>query len=551
MNRQTITLPFDVPLLPARTLASNGLSCLYEHGRLRYIKYGEVEVVRMIYFAVRDENWHTAPYTIHHEVVEEKENGFTISYTSIHRLPGIEYKTLVSIIAEGNVIYLKVNGEALSSFKRNRIGICVHHPIKEYSGKELTIKRKDGTTYIERFPELISPHQPFKDIQEMECLVNDALLTRLIFEGDVFETEDQRNWADSSYKTYSTPLSIPFPVQVNEGNKMEQKVRLSIAGKELLKGEKDTIKEEDKIAFPQIGYSRKNGERLGKEEIYLLKQLPFDKYRTELFLINDNWQQEFEAADWEATELQVKLELILFFTDDFKNQVPLFLEFLKKTSSIIDSILVLQTGEPTTPNNLLELAYTQTKKQNASIKVGYGTDGFFADLNRNRPRDVPFDFISFSLNPQVHSFDTRSLIENLECLSDLVQTAHLFAAKKEVHISPITLKIRTAQIATANEYPADYDARQHTSFAAIWTLSALNNLSHADSLGFFQTTGYRGIVDGTKSIGSQSPLFHILKRIKDFQPVFIIHTDSFSSLPDSITIENAEGDRIVFEVFGS
>ena len=28
------------------------------------------------------------------------------------------------------------------------------------------------------------------------------------FEGDLFEMEDQRNWTDASYKTYSTPLRI-------------------------------------------------------------------------------------------------------------------------------------------------------------------------------------------------------------------------------------------------------------------------------------------------------------------------------------------------------
>ena len=34
------------------------------------------------------------------------------------------------------------------------------------------------------------------------------------FTGDLFEMEDQRNWTDASYKTYSTPLRIPYPAPI-------------------------------------------------------------------------------------------------------------------------------------------------------------------------------------------------------------------------------------------------------------------------------------------------------------------------------------------------
>ncbi|MEJ0031488.1 MAG: hypothetical protein WDO15_14435 [Bacteroidota bacterium] len=55
----------------------------------------------------------------------------------------------------------------------------------------------------------------------------------LQFEGDIFETEDQRNWGDDSFKTYSTPLSRPYPVMLKPGDKVNQKVRLM-----LVKGDK-------------------------------------------------------------------------------------------------------------------------------------------------------------------------------------------------------------------------------------------------------------------------------------------------------------------------
>ena len=38
-------------------------------------------------------------------------------------------------------------------------------------------------------------------------------------EGDAFEMEDQRNWADASFKTYVRPLSKPRPYVIAKGRK--------------------------------------------------------------------------------------------------------------------------------------------------------------------------------------------------------------------------------------------------------------------------------------------------------------------------------------------
>ena len=50
------------------------------------------------------------------------------------------------------------------------------------------------------------------------------------FSGDIFEMEDQRNWTDASYKTYSTPLALPFPVEVTAGTSIAQSVTLTLEG---------------------------------------------------------------------------------------------------------------------------------------------------------------------------------------------------------------------------------------------------------------------------------------------------------------------------------
>jgi len=41
--------------------------------------------------------------------------------------------------------------------------------------------------------------------------------------------EDQRNWTDASFKTYSTPLRLPYPAPVAAGTVIEQTVRLNLS----------------------------------------------------------------------------------------------------------------------------------------------------------------------------------------------------------------------------------------------------------------------------------------------------------------------------------
>ena len=546
MNVQTIEIPFDAELLPARRLTTEKLSCLYEHGRLRYLKYGETEVIRMIYFAVRDKDWKTAVYSIEQETIQTNQNGFSISYTSFHSLIDISYRTDVLIKADNNTISFYAKGEALNSFKRNRIGICVLHPVVECQGKKVIVTKPDGTDYTASFPLLISPHQPFRDIKKMQFEISEDIKAELIFEGDTFETEDQRNWSDSSFKTYSTPLDIPFPVTVNKDEMLEQKLDIRITGEESEKAATPIPKEERKIPFPKIGYGSKTGEKLSEDEISLLLQIPFDHYRVELSLINADWQEKLRKRFEDAGKLNTKLELILFFNNDFKNQLSYLITAIKENAIFIDRILVLHSQHITTPENVLEFVYTAMKKNFPQIKVGYGTDGFFADLNRNRPIGNNFDFVSFSLSPQVHADDTRSLIENLESQADIIQTARSFVFGKEIHISPVTLKMRVSGD-ESNESPSDYDSRQHRSIGALWTLHSIKNLGEADHLTFYQVKGYRGLLNDEKQLTKLTPLFNVRKMIKKFNPKWIIVTEQHQEfLSDKIVLENEQGDRLEF-----
>jgi hypothetical protein len=96
------------------------------------------------------------------------------------------------------------------------------------------------------------------------------------------------------------------------------------------------------------------------------------------------------------------------------------------------------------------------------------------------------DGIAYPINPQVHSWDERSLIEALQGQYDTVATAQSFCGLLPISISSVTLKPPFNQAATGEEEPEDpnevpfaVDARQMSLFAAAWTVR-LHSLSRTE-----------------------------------------------------------------------
>jgi hypothetical protein len=540
MSAVVIELPFDVPLLPVEKLKAGAISCWYEKGNLRYISSAGEEVIRLIYPAIRSKSWDTAPYEIEEENKQILERSFEISYTARYRLDEIQYKARITITGrEDSSISFVMKGEAVSTFETNRIGLCVNHPIETCKGRKVIITRPDKSTYHAVYPDQISPRQPFKNISEMAWRTDQNNSVHLVFEGDIFETEDQRNWNDNSYKTYSTPLELSAPFLIAQGSTMEQRIELSVIKKSNLINQQirdGPETNEKKINVPKIGYSRIPGSGpLTSMQITALKNLPFDHYRVELFMTALDWEHELSNACIEAEKLDAMLELVVFFNNSFEAEFSRLLLQLGKHKDKINTLLPLHIDSDVTPVTLIKNIYGKLKKLIPNIAIGYGTNGSFAELNRSHPVDPEFDFVSFSMNPQVHATDTRSIIENLESQRQTISTIRLFTLKP-IHISPVTFNQRTKH---------SPDPRLLTYFGAAWTLMSLRNFCEAGSLTFYQTNGEMGILDSfhsTKKIDSK--IYEVLAQVKEFRPSYLV----LDGISTNITFENTSGDRLTYSV---
>ncbi len=202
----------DEPTSEEVALRAGPLELVFQAGDLRAIRLGEVEVWRRVYVAVRDRNWDTIPIRLSEVRIEQDDRSFVVTFKAEHCQGPVDFTWNGTIVGEasGTITY-QMDGRARSSFLRNRIGICVHHPIVECAGRSCEVVHSDGTTERGAFPDAISPHQPFKDIKAIAQEVVPGVRAEVRFEGEVFEMEDQRNWTDASFKTYSTPLATSVP----------------------------------------------------------------------------------------------------------------------------------------------------------------------------------------------------------------------------------------------------------------------------------------------------------------------------------------------------
>ncbi|HTS52182.1 MAG TPA: hypothetical protein VMH26_02820, partial [Burkholderiales bacterium] len=201
-SRAIILCGTEQPDVVGRTLTAGPLSVELDKGQLRYLKVDGVEVLRAVAFLVRDENWGTYVPNLSGLSVEQRADGFSVSYEALCRRGSqeIAYDATIEGRADGS---LEFTGSATpkTDFLTARTGFVVLHPLKSVVGKEVQVEHVDGTLEKSKFPALVDPVQPFLNIRALTHAVMPGVKATVRFEGDTWEMEDHRNWTDASFKT--------------------------------------------------------------------------------------------------------------------------------------------------------------------------------------------------------------------------------------------------------------------------------------------------------------------------------------------------------------
>ena len=335
----------------------------------------------------------------------------------------------------------------------------------------------------------------FDPVTSLVVEVAPEIAVRTYFEGDLFETEDQRNWTDASFKTYSTPLALGPPHTSRPDQRFDQSVTITCASGKKAKG-RTTVREPITITLgseagrtlPALGLGVASARlELTEREVELLRRLRLDHLRVDLHLEAPDWSDRLERALDQSRRLNCGVELALHLRAGGLPSV----ERLASTvgSHAVARILVLDAAGYASQAEPVHLVRARLAGR-IDAPDGGGTDLSFAESNRSHRDAAGFDFLAYPISPQVHASDERSLVENLSAQADTVRSARAFSDGLPVVVTPVTLRPRSD--------PGPADPRQRSLFCAAWTVGSLKRLAHAgmDSVTFYETVGRRGVLEG-------------------------------------------------------
>ena len=455
------------------------------------IRYAGRPVLRAVRGVVRDASWETVPATVRETASTDDGLDLTIGLVGL----GADIDARLSMRTVADTLTVTFEAHLRTPFRCSRIGLVVLHPAA-LAGVPLTVTSPSGATTTTQFPVALLPHQPATDISGLAWEA-EGVATELTFSGDVFEMEDQRNWTDGSFKTYSTPLALPFPVDLAAQTEVHQSVsiRCTRTARVALRATEHR--------WPAIGLGASTAAVASPVPV----TLPVAYVLVELDANSAIWLQALDRATLEAHDRPLAVHIVA----DQPGQLEPVLDALEGRS--IARLAVHDRHTQTTEPPLWAALRNGAATRGLAAELVGGSRSHFTELSRARdqlPADLPA--LGFALTPQMHATDDAQLVESVAMQALVTAAALEIAGDRPVHVGPVTLRPRyltadpdpqpdpstdIAQGYGAEHVPGATDPRQTSSATAAWTLATgiAHAIGGAASVSLFETSGPRGVVD--------------------------------------------------------
>ncbi|BDZ65314.1 hypothetical protein [Agromyces mangrovi Wang et al. 2018] len=470
-------------------------------------------VLRSIRAVARDRDWGTVPTVV--EALDVRDDGCDLRL----RMQGLgaDIAARVEVRVNDGCLRVGLSATSRTEFARNRLGLVVLHP-PALAGTALDIGAPDGSHRRTAYPYRIAPHQPAKDIASL-AWTHDGVAVTTRFDGDVFEMEDQRNWTDASYKTYSTPLALPFPVTLAAGTVVEQSIEVCAERVDAGARVTDASPQRDlrltvtDRAVPPVTL----GASTVPDAAWAAVALPHGVagLLVELDVRTASWRAALDRARRVARDLPLDVRI----TADDPADVDAVVEAVAATGRATRLGVFSGTTHVTEPELWTALTASAARHLTDAGLVG-GARSHFTELNREHerlPGDLPA--IAFAMTPQMHATERAQLDESIAMQALAVRDAGRIADGRPLHVGPITLRSRFNAVATsaaapspettladgygAEQVPDATDPRQASRALAAWAVASFAAICAGGAAGagpvasvtWFETQGPRGIRD--------------------------------------------------------
>ncbi len=523
ISRAIVLSGTEQPDVVGRTLTAGPMSVELDNGQLRYVKVNGVEVLRAVAFLVRDENWGTYAPALSNLKVEQRTDGFSVSYRAVCKQGSQEivFEATIEGRTDGS---LEFHGTATpkTDFLTARTGFVVLHPLKGVVGNAVEVEHVDGKVEKSKFPARVNPIQPFLHIRALTHEFTPGIKATVRFEGDTWEMEDHRNWTDASFKTYVRPLALPWPYTLKAGESVKQSVSVTLTGAAPKGGSSGAAKSvEIKLGAPTRSNLQPIGLGMPAEEIdHAVQRLSLLQRVAPSFL-----QCHFDPRAkhglrelygyrvlCEQTGADCVLEIVVDSLEDYKGELQRLADMVKQSGLKLSALAVCPVGDlksvlpggPRPPAPALEDLYAAARAAFPGVRLGGGMFSFFTELNRKHPPAKLLDFVMNTTCPIVHAADDRSVMETLEALPYQVSTTRSFVGKTAYRVGPSGIGARdnphgktyTPNPDNERVCLARMDPRQRGLFSAAWTLGYIATFARTDveAISLAAPTGPLGII---------------------------------------------------------
>jgi hypothetical protein len=488
---------------PEVTWSTGAWSLRLRDDELAEISYNNQLILRSVRALIRDQDWNTPSIIV--DEVTQTENQLAVKISSLGF--GAMFTGTIKFSVVADVAEIEMSLVSNSDYLANRIGLNLLHP-PSLAGTKLSVLHSNRKTERSVFPEKISPNQPVMDIAGLSWSQGD-LNINLALSGDVFEMEDQRNWTDASYKTYSRPLSLPFPYPVASGETVSQKLLMVVMQNAESEQPKPSTSARIVLtqqgSFPSIQLGAATHPLAANESTPQtdLSALPI---LVEVDLRTNNWKAALTAVA--KSEAGIDLRIICPVTAQEKD----FVELLDEIEPLkILRLVIFDAEQHIWLEQISRQLVNAMQSRGMSTTHLAGARSHFTELNRNFTK-VPDTCagLTFSITPLFHALNTEQLVESIAMQRLVTQQAVDMADGKELHVGPVTLRPRFNNVATkAPEIPTvqdlslgygaqwfgSDDPRQQSPELAAWTIAsaAAIGIIGVSSITYFEQQGPRGI----------------------------------------------------------
>jgi hypothetical protein len=577
-----MTFGTDEPSQPARAFTAGALTLDFMDGAVRRLCWHGIEIVRGISCPIRDADWGTYASVLADEKATCTPDAFEIRQERLVADGALRIGLVFQGRADG---HFRATAEMSASrdFITNRAGFTLLHPLKDVAGTRLDIAHPDGSHTVSEFPILISPDQVAANISGLRHSVG-GIDTEILFGGEVFEMEDQRNWSDASFKTYCRPLALPRPYRLQAGERLRQDIEIRIKGMPppVAPGAHASGPAVLQLSgrgecFPRLAVAVEEGtvpDAAGHRHWRLLKPAIL-----QLRVTPKTASAVCKAAKaiLAASPAEIELEIVIPSGVDPGMALAAVAADCQSSSLAVARVLALpqaylQSYQPSGPWPAGPRPQDLSALVGACFpgaQVGGGVLTYFTELNRCRPERC--DFVTHGSTALTHAADDRSVLESLEGLSHIFKSGRALAGNREYRLGLVAIGMRSnpygsgvvENLAQGRIAMAGADPRQRGLFAAAWAVGAVAATEGRgiSSVALSAFAGSFGVIHRPEAwpqplypadaADHVYPLFHVVRSLAEMGGAERLSLSAIGKGITGVAASSASGIRVLLANIGS